>query len=284
MLTGEVRPTCGDVYLNHVRVKGHKGEVFAKIGLGRCMQHDTLLDFCTPYEHIKIMCMCRSDAPDSVLEDTTRKCLKRVGLVEYRDRQVCALSGGNRRRLSVVLAMLPHARLLLFDEPTTGMDPVARRAMWHSIQKQRALPGHTVVLTTHTMEEAEAVCSSLAIVSRGTLACLGSVQHLRKRFSQGYRVSFAYPSSAAANQAMQTQAPQKLLAAILKLPESNIILSEIGETGFTYTIPRPEKLGRLFSNLSANLAAVGAKSFAVSQASLDDVFVSLVRKDEQETV
>jgi ABC-2 type transport system ATP-binding protein len=102
----------------------------------------------------------------------------RLGLAERRRDRVGTLSGGLRRRTELAKALLPGAELLLLDEPTTGLDPAARREFLGFLAELRAVEGITVVLTTHDMEEAER-CDRVAILDRGRLVALGSPQSLK---------------------------------------------------------------------------------------------------------
>ena len=94
-------------------------------------------------------------------------------------------SGGNKRKVSSAIAFIGRPSVVILDEPTTGMDPSARRYLWTVIKRAVDL-GMTVVLTTHSMEESEALSSRLGIMVNGQFKCLGSVQHLKNKFGKGY--------------------------------------------------------------------------------------------------
>jgi len=93
-------------------------------------------------------------------------------------------SGGNRRKLSVGVALIGNPPVVFLDEPSTGMDPVSRRFMWDFISQ--TMENRAVILTTHSMEECEALCSRIGILVHGRLRCLGSAQHLKNRFGNGF--------------------------------------------------------------------------------------------------
>ncbi|MFF4010172.1 ABC transporter ATP-binding protein [Streptomyces sp. NPDC001717] len=112
-----------------------------------------------------------------------------VGLEQKRDRRVKGLSGGQRRRLDVALGVIGDPELLLLDEPTTGFDPAARRRFWDLI-RQLAGGGTTIVLTTHYLEEAEALADRLAVVARGKVVAEGDPAGLRARFGTGATVEW----------------------------------------------------------------------------------------------
>ena len=100
---------------------------------------------------------------------------------------VCAgtYSGGNKRKLSVAIAMLGNPPIVFLDEPSTGMDPEARRFMWNVISRiSTTRKRSSIILTTHSMEEAEALSTRISIMVNGTLKCLGSVQHIKNKFGR----------------------------------------------------------------------------------------------------
>ena len=94
-------------------------------------------------------------------------------------------SGGNKRKLSVAIATLGNPPIIFLDEPSTGMDPKARRFMWNVINRISNLRKQSsIILTTHSMEEAEALSTKISIMVNGTLKCLGSVQHIKNKFGK----------------------------------------------------------------------------------------------------
>ena len=118
-----------------------------------------------------------------------------VGLTEKADTRVLRMSGGQQRRLDVGLALIGDPELLFLDEPTTGFDPSARRHAWEVIGSLRDL-GKTVFLTTHYMEEAQALADRLAVIARGEIVAEGSPADLGGRETAAARITFRVPSEA----------------------------------------------------------------------------------------
>lgn len=113
-----------------------------------------------------------------------------MNLKEYEN--VCSgtYSGGNKRKLSVAIAMLGNPPIVFLDEPSTGMDPKARRFMWDVINRISTLRKQSsVILTTHSMEEAEALSTKMCIMVNGTMKCLGSVQHIKSKYGKVFSLS-----------------------------------------------------------------------------------------------
>ena len=109
--------------------------------------------------------------------------LKRVGLYEKKKSYFKPLSGGQKQRLSIAVALVNNPKVLFFDEPTTGLDPQARRNMWELI-KSFQKDGKTIVLTTHYMEEAEILCDRVAIIDEGEIIKINSPSNLIDELTQ----------------------------------------------------------------------------------------------------
>jgi ABC-2 type transport system ATP-binding protein len=113
-------------------------------------------------------------------------------LPELAARRCEQLSGGERRRLDVALALIGDPELLFLDEPTTGFDPAARRAMWELVESLRS-SGTTVVLTTHYMDEAERLADRIAVIAHGEIVATGTPGSLGKRRQLAAEISFSIP-------------------------------------------------------------------------------------------
>jgi ABC-2 type transport system ATP-binding protein len=126
--------------------------------------------------------------PDEVVEV--------VGLAEQRDQRVKTLSGGQQRRLDLALGLVGDPELLFLDEPTTGFDPSARRASWEIVRELCSL-GKTVLLTTHYMDEAQALASTVAVITRGEIVAVGPPDEIAGRDRLATVVSFVAPDGVA---------------------------------------------------------------------------------------
>ena len=124
-------------------------------------------------------------------EDQVKKAvdeiLKDIDLEEKRDVLAKKLSGGQKRKLSVGIALIGDPKIIFLDEPTAGVDPYSRRHMW-SLLKQRK-EGKVILLTTHFMDEADILADRKAIMSKGSLRCYGSSLFLKNRFGLGYHLT-----------------------------------------------------------------------------------------------
>ncbi|MER5912036.1 ABC transporter ATP-binding protein [Streptomyces sp. NPDC001982] len=136
-----------------------------------------------------------------------------VGLEAKQNSRIKALSGGQRRRLDVALGVIGGPELLLLDEPTTGFDPAARRQFWELI-RLLADEGTTILLTTHYLEEAEALANRLAVVAEGRVVAEGEPAELRDRYGTGATVEWT--DTDGTPRAERTDTPTKTVAALMR--------------------------------------------------------------------
>lgn len=157
--------------------------------MGYCPQADPLIELMNSYETLYFYGGIRG-VPRDILEQRVQKLVDEVGLSKHAKRPCGTYSGGNKRKLSLAIALIGEPQIVFLDEPSSGMDPYARRKMWDVIAK--VSKNRTVVLTTHSMEECEALCSRITIMGAGRMKCLGSCQHLKSRFGAGYQIEMNF--------------------------------------------------------------------------------------------
>jgi len=153
---------------------------------GICPQHDVLFDELTPREHLQFFARIRG-IKTNVINTEVDTILSDIDLKEKADAIASTLSGGQKRKLSVGIALIGDPKLIFLDEPTAGVDPYSRRHMW-SILKQRK-EGKVILLTTHFMDEADILADRKAIMSKGKIRCFGSSLFLKNRFGIGYHLT-----------------------------------------------------------------------------------------------
>ncbi|KAL4218636.1 ATP-binding cassette sub- A member 2 [Mactra antiquata] len=191
MLTGDLTPSYGDAkLLTQSVVKGGRS---TQQCVGYCPQFDALYNELTTKEHLYLYARLRQ-IPVKHQNKVINRCIQLLGLHRYSNKAAGTLSGGNKRKLSTAIALIGNPSLILMDEPTTGMDPYSRRFLWDVIQ-HLVRQGMSVVFSSHSMEECETLCSRLTIMAKGQLKCLGSVQHLKDKFGNGYTLTLTLRSS-----------------------------------------------------------------------------------------
>ena len=177
-LTGLLRPTRGTVKVLgfDVQVQGPE----ARGVMGVSPQETAVYPYLTGEENIRLFGELYS-VPRKTLDARVDYVLEKVGLLDEAKRRVGKYSGGMKRRVSIAMALVTDPRVILLDEPTVGMDPQARRAIWDFILELRD-HGKTIMLTTHYMEEAEELCDEVGIIDHGKLIELGSPGGLREKY------------------------------------------------------------------------------------------------------
>jgi|Transcript_31052 ATP-binding cassette subfamily A (ABC1) protein 3 len=185
MLTGLINKSDGGASCYDVDMFESMDEVREFMGV--CPQHDVLFDDLNSREHLDIFYDFKGGDParkqseiDSLIAD--------VGLNIDQNKIACTLSGGNKRKLSVCVALCGGSRLVLLDEPTSGMDLGARRNLWDMLKSYKK--DKIIILTTHYMDEADVLGDRIGIMVRGELKCIGSSLFLKNRFGLGYKITF----------------------------------------------------------------------------------------------
>jgi lipooligosaccharide transport system ATP-binding protein len=176
-ITGFYPPSAGQVLIEGVDV--HADPQRARRGLGVCAQEETLdSDFRVFDQLARHASFFRIPRAES--ERKARALLERFGIADKAGDLVESLSGGMRRRLQVARALVADPRVLVLDEPTTGLDPGMRRSLWEILVAERA-KGSAILLSTHYMEEAERLCDRVALLDHGRIRDLGSPAELVER-------------------------------------------------------------------------------------------------------
>lgn len=122
----------------------------------------------------------------NLIEGQVEKMLREIDLYEVKDQLSKTLSGGQKRKLSVAIAMIGNSKIVMLDEPTSGMDTSARRRLWDMLKKNKQ--DRIVILTTHYMDEADILGDRIAIMAEGKVQCTGSSLFLKSRYGVGYNL------------------------------------------------------------------------------------------------
>ncbi|KAJ7976760.1 ABC transporter A family member 1 [Quillaja saponaria] len=186
MLSGEESPTDGTAFIFGKDICSNPKA--ARRHIGYCPQFDALLEYLTVQEHLELYARIKG-VPDHRIDNVVAEKLVEFDLLKHAKKPSFSLSGGNKRKLSVAIAMIGDPPIVILDEPSTGMDPIAKRFMWEVISRLSTRQGKTaVILTTHSMNEAQALCTRIGIMVGGQLRCIGSPQHLKTRYGNHLEV------------------------------------------------------------------------------------------------
>jgi len=267
-LSGEFPPSSGQAFLANNDIVSDQDR--CRRLLGYCPQFDALLDLLTAREHLELFARIKG-VPESAMKKMVDIMVKRLSLEEYADRPSGRYSGGNKRKLSVAMALIGNPPIVFLDEPSTGMDPVSRRFMWDFISG--TMKGRSVILTTHSMEECEALCHRLGIMVGGRLRCIGTPQHIKTRFGQGYQLDIHCSEDPQLNKKIETFMKQNFNG-------SNLV--ELHGTRFKYQIPAQFRLSGIFSLIESHKDQLGIKEYSVGQTSLEQVFIEFAKLQKEE--
>ncbi len=257
MLEGLRRPDEGTALVAGIDVRKHPRKVRERIGVQ--LQDAGLFERLTVAETLKTFAAFHTHA------QPVPPLIERFNLTEKAKTQVEQLSGGQRQRLSIALALLNDPLILFLDEPTTGLDPQARRNLWDVIANIRD-EGRTVVLTTHYMDEAYHLCDRIAIVDRGEVIALDTPNALIQEYASGAKILLEIED-------------EDDVAWLSELPAVERVAVNVGVTSVHTTSPE-QSLPALFD--AFNQREMRFHSLRIEAGSLEDVFLNLTGRSLRE--
>ncbi|XP_010192720.1 PREDICTED: retinal-specific ATP-binding cassette transporter-like, partial [Mesitornis unicolor] len=272
MLTGDTDVTSGDAVVAGNSILTHISNVHQNMGY--CPQFDAIDDLLTGREHLYLYARLRG-VPAQEIKRVAEWGIQKLGLPMYADHLAGTYSGGNKRKLSTAIALIGCPPLVLLDEPTTGMDPQSRRLLWDSIVSVLR-DGRAVVLTSHSMEECEALCTRLAIMVKGTFKCLGTIQQLKYKFGDGYIVTLKIKAPKPGLPPDPTPAEQ-----FIRMNFPGSLQREKHYNMLQYQICS-SSLAKIFRLILSNKENLHIEEYSVSQTTLDQVFVNFAKQQMED--
>jgi len=267
MLTRHLVPTSGDAFITKHSILSEFSKGATHLGV--VTQNNSLWDRLSVEAHLQLFARLRG-VPEDMVYQVVDGTIDQLELTPHRKKLSMRLSGGMKRKLCVAIALIGDPEVVLLDEPSAGLDPVSRRNLWSVIL--RTMSHRAVILTTHSMDEAEALCGRIGIMVKGQLRALGTKQHLKNKFGSGFElvVKLVVKDIAAQMQDMNEF--------VKSMFPSSFLISENGGL-LTYQIPREEmKMGLAFTNLEKNKEALCIEDYSVAQPTLEQVFIRTVNK------
>ncbi|CAG8516044.1 24254_t:CDS:10 [Dentiscutata erythropus] len=280
VLTGLYKPTKGDAILNGLNISTSLHDIHRDIGV--CPQTSILWNNLTVEEHLLFYARIRG-IPPSKERDAVTSSLKEVQLFTLKSKLAETLDSRERRRLSIAIALVGDPALVFLDEPTTVLDPESRRLIWKIIantkkdvspinngtnkeshNKALTKNNRTIILATHSMEEAEVLCNKIGIMSRGTLRCIGAPSKLKQLYGRGFRLNF-------------------------NCKEENLEKATVAKklhsfaTNASYEFEaRPGFISKIFKEVERDKKANGIDNWGLSQTSLEEVFLKVIGEIDTE--
>lgn len=270
MITGMIAPTAGNamIYGKDVTKADELREARTMIGI--CPQHNVLFDTLTVREHILFYGRIKGYSGRAV-ETVYEGLVDDIGMRSQADVKAENLSGGQKRRLSIAIAAVGDPKVLILDEPTSGVDPFSQRFLWDMIRGYRK--GRCIIITTQSMQEADVFADRKLIISQGRLRCAGTSLFLKNRFGQGYHLTMAVNKDYKEDEI--TEAVQS------NVPGAEKIRSHAGE--LAYILPKDliTQFPALFHRLDENLSMYGIQGYGVSLTTMEEIFLKLAADQEE---
>jgi len=265
-LIGVYPLTNGYAKLAGFNIKTDMDQVYKRIGI--CPQHDILWNDLTVEEHLLFYARLKGITKDQE-ELAVQESMASVGLESFKTNLVSGLSGGEKRRLSIAVALVGDPKLVFLDEPTTGLDPDVRRLIWGILNE--ISHDRTIIITTHSMEEAEVLCHRIGIMSHGTLRCCATQLRLKELYGSGFKLSYS-------NQPEKYKELKSFITGLL--PEGYKAIRDLASTSIYEFIPTRGLISKLFEELENNKETYGITDWGISQSSLEEVFLSIISDDD----
>ncbi|ORX40441.1 hypothetical protein BCR32DRAFT_298739 [Anaeromyces robustus] len=250
-VTATIPQTMGSICYNGIET--HQAKL-GEVSMGYCPQHDILWKELTLREHIEFFLSIRGyDAKDA-----------KVYATQYIN------AAGTKRKLSILIAICGYPERILLDEPTAGMDPSTRRLIWNIIKQTKRMNDSALIMTTHSMEEAEHLCDRLAILVNGRLICIGSPEHLKMKFGEGYILEL---------QCQDIDQFHKEMVENGNLFNSNPYdMEKISNNRAKYEVKMTRNLGTVFEKMEKCKKSGLVTDYSFNQTSLEQIFIKFAKK------
>jgi len=298
MLTGGMLPTSGAATVSGFDIQTDSADVATVVGY--CPQFDAFVPQLTGRENLEFFARLRGLSGEQT-NLYVAELLLHLTLEGCADRPAQTYSGGNKRKLSVGIALIGNPPIVILDEPSTGVDPQARRSMWRLISSTMA--HRSVILTTHSMEEAEALCDRVSIMHAGTLQCVGRTAYLKNKFGGGFLITMSSASTDVLDKAtllLQEHFPKAVVkgkrGVTIKVFLHSILADTVATQALHTVITSPQahvtshvndshchdrdaadvSAASVFGVLEQVKSLTGIETYSVATSTLEDVFLRIV--------
>uniref|UniRef100_A0A8C6G286 ATP binding cassette subfamily A member 6 n=1 Tax=Moschus moschiferus TaxID=68415 RepID=A0A8C6G286_MOSMO len=263
ILSGSSVPTEGSVTIYNKNLSEMQDlEEIQKI-TGICPQFNVQFDMLTVKENLRLFAKIKGIWPEDVEQEVQRVLLE-LDIENIQDDLATLLSEGQKRKLTIGIALLGDPQVLLLDEPTAGLDPFSRHRIWNFLRQRKA--DRVILLSTNLTDEADILADRKVILSNGRLKCAGSSVFLKRRWGLGYHLSL-YRS--------ETCDPGKITSLINHhIPDAKLKMESKEKLVYTLPAERTNKFPDLFGDLDEG-CSLGVMSYEVSTSTLNEVFMKL---------
>ncbi|MCL4125297.1 UNVERIFIED_CONTAM: hypothetical protein GTU68_066750, partial [Idotea baltica] len=277
MLTGMISPSKGWASIFNLDICDLNDLAEIRQLTGVCPQHDILFLNLTPKEHLTFYARIKG-IDSQLIEGQVAQMLLDIDLTSKANTKANDLSGGQKRKLSIGIALIGDPKILFLDEPTAGVDAYSRRHLWALLKKKKK--GKVILLTTHFMDEADILADRKAVVSKGKLRCYGTSLFLKNKFGLGYHLTLVISES---REAPETS--ERLVKEVI--PQAELARHYGKELSFILPSASSTKFSPLFCALDSNIADAGGsqvESYGISMTTLEEVFLALNEESEKDEI
>ena len=266
MISGIYDPNQGDILFNGKSLVTNKSYLYENIGL--CQQENIFFDYLTVREHLEYMCRIKGR---KVKRKEINELLEKIELKSKRDALCSTLSGGQKRKLCIALALIGESQIILLDEPTSGMDVMARRKLWEFLKNYKK--DRTILLTTHFLDEAEYLGDRIGIMTDGRFLCSGTSSFLKSKYPCGFNLNLLINP-----EKFNEEIKQEFFEGIKKF-DSKAEIRIASKGTFTINIQSNNKnIPEIFDYVEQKKIECGINDYTVSSTSLEDVFLRINNK------
>ncbi|CAL0319926.1 unnamed protein product [Lupinus luteus] len=268
MMIGLTKPTSGTAFVHGLDIRTHMDGIYTSMGV--CPQHDLLWETLTGREHLLFYGRLKN-LKGSALTQAVEESLRSVNLFHggVADKQAGKYSGGMKRRLSVAISLIGDPRVVYMDEPSTGLDPASRNLLWNVIK--HAKQDRAIILTTHSMEEAEVLCDRLGIFVGGSLQCIGNPNELKARYGGTY----VFTMTASLDHEKDVE------NLVLQLSPNAKKIYHISGTQ-KFELPKDEvRISNVFQAVNDAKRNFTVSAWGLADTTLEDVFIKVARSAQE---
>ena len=266
IISGLMDPEEGDVLLDGVSLLTHKDLIYTNIGL--CQQENILFDYLTVKEHLQYIYDIKGIQRNF---NEIQELIIKLDLADVQLNQCENLSGGQKRKVCIALALLSGGRIIILDEPTSGMDVIAKKKLWEFLknyQKEKI-----ILITTHSLEEAEYLGTKIGIMNDGNFICSGTSTYLKSMYPCGININLVINSKTFSednkNTIFQKVKEYDPLAEI-KIASKGVFSINVQQNN--------DHIAEIFDYIEESKSQFGIEDYIVSSATLEDVFLKINNK------
>ena len=263
MISGILIPSEGDIFYKGRSIVTNKDYLFENIGI--CQQENIFFEYLTVSEHLEYISEIKGSKANN---EEIKNLVNKLGLEEKSNSLCSTLSGGQKRNLCIALALIGNSKIILLDEPTSGMDPISRKTLWEFLKNYQK--NKIILVTTHYLEEAEFLGDRIGIMSDGQFICCGTSSFLKSKYPCGFNINLLVNSN------KFTEEKKKKIFEEIKRYESNLQIRIASKSIFSLNLQaNNEHIFNIFKFIEKSKKEFGIEDYTVASTSLEDVFLKI---------